>query len=98
MSFQTYASYRGYSINVQVDPATTLSFHGGGRRYRVSWVISSLGHPGQEIANFPEHLKFLSEREAFKYAENRAHTFVDCMLSGKHDMPLPGEVEHGHER
>jgi hypothetical protein len=42
MSLQTYASYRGYSINVQVTPARTLSFHGVGRRSKVSWII--IGH------------------------------------------------------
>lgn len=98
MSFQTYASYRGYCIHVQIDRATTLSFHGGGRRYKVCWIISSLVHPEQEIASFPERLEFLSEREALKYAENRVHTFIDCMLSGQHDMTLRGEVGRGRER
>jgi hypothetical protein len=97
MSFQTYASYRGYGIHVEIDRATTLSFHGGGRRYKVCWIISSLAHPEQEIASFPERLEFLSEREALKYAENRAHTYIDCILSGKQDMTLHSEVERGRE-
>ncbi|WP_367839797.1 hypothetical protein [Paraburkholderia sp. DGU8] len=98
MSFQTYASYRGYRIHVQIDRATTLCFNGGGRRYKVCWVISSLVNPEQEIASFPERLEFLSEREALKYAENRAHTFIDCMLSGKQDMPVRGELGRGRGR
>ncbi|MDR6495889.1 hypothetical protein ACOCG7_04165 [Paraburkholderia sp. DD10] len=84
MSFQIFASYRGYSINVQVTPARTLSFHGVGRRYKVSWFIKKSGHPGEEIAGFPERLEFMSEHEAFRYAENRAHTFIDCVLSRRH--------------
>jgi hypothetical protein len=92
MSYQSYAPYRGFSINVRVTPAATLSFHGVGHRYKVSWTISSYAHPGREIASFPERLGFLSEQEAFRYAENRAHTFIDCMLSGAHDMRFLSEV------
>ncbi|MFL9963348.1 hypothetical protein PQR02_20170 [Paraburkholderia sediminicola] len=98
MSVQTYASYRGYSINVQVTPARTLSFHGVGRRYKVSWIIIGLGDPSKTIASFPERLAFISDREAFKYAENRAHTFIDCMLSRKRGMHSAGEVVHSAER
>ncbi|RZF26475.1 hypothetical protein EVC45_27470 [Paraburkholderia sp. UYCP14C] len=36
---------------------------------------------GQELVSFPEQFDFLTEREAFKYGENRAYTFVDSMLS-----------------
>jgi hypothetical protein len=97
MSLQNSASYRGYSINVQVTAARTLSFHGVGRRYKVSWIVIEPGHPGKKIASFPERLEFMSEHEAFRYAESRAHTFLDCMLSGRHGVPLPGEFVHGHE-
>ena len=92
MTLQTYASYRGYNVNVQVTQARTLSFHGVGRRYKVSWVIGKSGHSGRAIASFPERLEFIAEHEAFRYAENRAHTFIDCMLSGKHGMPPSAEV------
>ena len=97
MSFAMYASYRGYSIKVWVTAARTLSLHGVGRRYRVSWIVSKSEHPGEKIAGFPERLEFLSEHEAFTYAENRAHTFIDCMLSEHRQMPLSGEVVHSRE-
>jgi hypothetical protein len=73
-------------------------FHGVGRRYKVSWIIIGNGDPGETIASFPERLEFISEREAFKYAENRAHTFFDCMLSRKSGMPSSAEVVHSVER
>jgi hypothetical protein len=92
MPFETYASYRGYSINVWVTATRTLSLHDVGRRYKVSWIVVRSGHPGEKIASFPERLEFLSEHEAFTYAENRAHTFIDCMLSRHSRMPLSGEV------
>jgi hypothetical protein len=98
MSLQTYASYRGYSSNVQVTPARTLSFHGVGRRYKVSSIIIGHGDPGKTIASFLERLDFISEREGFKYGENRAHTFIDCVISRKAGMPSSGEVAHSAGR
>jgi hypothetical protein len=86
MSYQSYVPYRGYSVSVQVIPATTLSFHGVTHRYKVSWTIISSLHPARQIASFPERLEFMSEHEAFTYAENRAQTFIDCMLSGTHSQ------------
>ncbi|MDR6449660.1 hypothetical protein J2794_005798 [Paraburkholderia terricola] len=98
MAFQTFSSYRGYSIDVQVTPARTLSFHGVGRRYKVSWLIKRSADPGDEIASFPERLEFMSEDEAFRYAQNRAHTFIDCMLSRKYPAPSPFVVLRSRER
>ena len=98
MSFETYDSYRGYSIRVWVTAASSLSLHGVGRRYKVSWIVTRSEHPGEKIASFPERLEFLSEHEALTYAENRAHTFIDCMLSRKSGMPSSGEVVHSAER
>lgn len=92
MSFETYASYRGYSINVWVTAARTLSLHGVGRRYKVSWIVTGSGQSSEKTASFTERLEFLSEHEAFKYAQNRAHTFIDCMLSEHRRMSLSGEV------
>lgn len=97
MSFAMDASYHGYSIKVWVTAARTLSLHGVGRRYKVSWIVSKSGHPGEKIAGFPERLEFLSEHEALTYAENRAHTFIDCMLSEHHQVPVSGEVVHRRE-
>ncbi|MCP2091083.1 UNVERIFIED_ORG: hypothetical protein J2Y81_007170 [Paraburkholderia sediminicola] len=98
MSLPIDASYRGYSINVQVTSARTLSFHGVGRRYMASWIVTGPGYPGKRIASVPERLEFMSEHEAFRYAENRAHTFIDCVLSGQQGMPPAADVAHGRER
>jgi hypothetical protein len=82
MVCQTYAPYRGFSIDVQVTTGKTLCLHNVGRRYKVSWTISSSSQPVQKVASFPEQLEFISEQDAFRYAEKRAHTFIDCMHSG----------------
>lgn len=52
MSFETYASYRGYSINVWVTAARTLSLHGVGRRYKVSWNCHGIGAVQREDCKF----------------------------------------------
>lgn len=82
MACQSYAPYRGFKIDVQVTTGKTLCLHNVGRRYRVSWAISSSSLPAQKVASFPEQLEFISEQDAFRYAEKRAHTFIDCMHSG----------------
>lgn len=82
MACQSYAPYRGFGIDVQVTTGKTLCLHNVGRRYKVSWTISSSNQPAQKVASFPEQLEFLSEQDAFRYAEKRAQTFIDCMLSG----------------
>ena len=82
MACQSYAPYRGFGIDVQVTTGKTLCLHNVGRRYKVSWTISSSNQPVQKVASFPEQLEFLSEQDAFRYAEKRAQTFIDCMLSG----------------
>lgn len=75
MPLQTCASYRGYSINMQVIPARRLSFS----RCRASTQsVVDHGDAGKTTASFPERFEFVSDCEAFKYAENRA--FIDCML------------------
>lgn len=81
MSTQCYASYRGCKIEVHVTPANSHAFGGICRRYRVSWVISSPDNPHQVLASFPERFDFLTEQEAFRYGEGRAHTFIDSILS-----------------
>lgn len=91
MSNHSSTPYRGYNIDVHVITARTLSFHGVGRRYKVSWRISSSETSAQVTAGFPERLEFMSEREAFLYANNRAHTFIDCMLSGAANTLSPAE-------
>lgn len=55
-------------------------------------IVTGSGQSSEKTASFPERLEFLSEHEAFKYAQNRAHTFIDCMLSEHRRMSLSGEV------
>lgn len=98
MSLPIDASYRGYSINVQVTLARTLSFHGVGRRYRVSWTVTEPGYPDKRIASFPERVEFMFAHEAFRYAESRAHTFIDCILCGQQGMAPPVGAAHSQER
>ncbi|MEX3814995.1 hypothetical protein AB3X96_32840 [Paraburkholderia sp. BR13439] len=81
MSSQEYALYRGCNIEVNVSLSKTHWLGGKYRRYRVSWTVRLPGNPQQERVSFPEQFDFLTEREAFKYGENRAHTYVDSMLS-----------------
>jgi hypothetical protein len=80
MSSQSYAPYRGYCIEVHVTPARAFMIGGIARRYRVSWTVSSLDHPEQSVASFPEQFDFLSEQEASRYGEKRAHTYIDSMV------------------
>lgn len=81
MSTQSYAPYRGCNIEVHVTPARSHALGGIYRRFRVSWKVSSPGIPDRQVASFPEQFDFLSEYEAFRYGENRAHTFIDSILS-----------------
>ncbi|MDH6146576.1 MULTISPECIES: hypothetical protein [Paraburkholderia] len=81
MSIQEYAPYRGCNIEVNVTLSKTHWLGGKYRRYRVSWTVTLPGNPEEELLSFPEQFDFLTEHEAFKYGENRAHTFVDSMLS-----------------
>lgn len=82
MPCQSYAPYREFKIDVQVTTGKTLCLHTVGRRYKVSWAVSPSGQSAQKvIASFQEQLEFMTEQDAFRYAEGRAHTFIDCMLS-----------------
>ena len=87
MSSQSYVPYRGFSIDVHVTSARSQALGGTHRRFRVSWTVFSLGDPHRKVASVPEQLEFLTEQEAFRYGEKRAHTFIDCMLS----RPSPRE-------
>ncbi|SIT37183.1 conserved hypothetical protein [Paraburkholderia piptadeniae] len=81
MSTRSYTSYRGCNIEVQVTPAKSRALGGVYRRFRVSWTVSLPDDPNQKVASFPEQFDFLTDQEAFRYGEKRAHTFIDCMLS-----------------
>ncbi|MFL9912090.1 hypothetical protein P0D84_39030 [Paraburkholderia sp. RL17-337-BIB-A] len=80
MSSQSYAPYRGYCIEVHATPARAAVMGGIARRYRVSWTVSSLEHPEQSFASFPEQFDFLSEQVASRFGENRAHTYTDSVV------------------
>jgi hypothetical protein len=80
MSDEVRAVYRGYGIEVRVTPCKTMSFHGMGRRFRVSWSIFPTDKLSPAIASFPERAEFLHESEALRYGESRAHTFIDCAI------------------
>ncbi|WP_082625031.1 hypothetical protein [Paraburkholderia caribensis] len=81
MPFQSYLPYRNCTVDVCVTPAKTYALGGVYRRYRVTWTISSPGRTGNQVVSFPEQFDFLSEQEAFRYGEKRAHTFIDSILS-----------------
>ena len=81
MSYDSSAPYRGYGIEVCVTPCKSLSFHGMGHRFRVSWSVFPPDHASPAIASFPEPAEFLHEDEAFRYGESRAHTFIDCAIA-----------------
>ncbi|SIT37971.1 conserved hypothetical protein [Paraburkholderia ribeironis] len=98
MSSQSYAPYRDCHIEVRVTPAKTHSLGGTCRRYRVSWTVASLGNPRQEFASFPEQFDFLSEQDAFRYGENRAHTYIDSVLSVPPKRRMAGDSSpHTHK-
>ena len=77
--YQSCAQYRGYAIEVQVKAGNALSITGVQRRYSVSWRIYSAGDAVAPVAKFPERVSFLSGEDAARYAENRAHVFIDSL-------------------
>lgn len=81
MCTASYASYRGCSIEVDVTQAKFGALGGVYRRYRVSWTVSSVGESDAQLTSFPKKFDFLTEQEAFRYGEKRAHTFIDSVLS-----------------
>jgi hypothetical protein len=97
MSIQEYAPYRGCRIEVNVTLSKTHWLGGKYRRYRVSWTVTLPGNPEQELVSFPEQFDFLTEREAFRYGENRAHTYIDSIMSTpSRRRALPeAVVQHG---
>lgn len=72
--------YRGHGVYVEVTENQSVSFNGAERRYAVAWCVYKR-EPltrANVIARFAESVEFLSTDEAVRYAEGRAHTFVDC--------------------
>jgi hypothetical protein len=80
MSYESCVAYRGYGVEVCVTACKSLSFHGMGRRFKVSWSIFPPDKISPAIASFPERVEFLHGDEAFRYGESRAHTFIDCTI------------------
>ncbi|MCC8392274.1 hypothetical protein LJ656_06700 [Paraburkholderia sp. MMS20-SJTR3] len=97
MSTQDYSPYRGCHIEVHVSMSRSHWLGGKYRRYRVSWTVTLPGNPPRHLASFPEQFDFLTEQEAFKYGENRAHTFIDSMLSTPSRRQRVGAA-HGQAR
>jgi hypothetical protein len=81
MTNRFYKPYRGYQIEVRVTLGNSVSFTGVERRYAVGWFISSMKSLGASIASFPERVDFLSETDAFRYGEQKAHTFIDGTMN-----------------
>ncbi|WP_233839010.1 hypothetical protein [Paraburkholderia sp. ZP32-5] len=83
MSSQSYVPYRDCSIEVRVTLAKSHALGGISRRFRVSWSVVLPAQQNREVASFPEQLDFLSEQQAFKYGEKRAHTFIDSVMAAQ---------------
>ncbi|MFT4063855.1 hypothetical protein [Paraburkholderia sp.] len=83
MSSQSYVPYRDCRIEVHVTSARSRALGGISRRYRVSWSVVLPAQENKEVASFPEQLDFLSEQQAFKYGEKRAHTFIDSVMAAQ---------------
>jgi hypothetical protein len=98
MPCQSCAPYRGFKVDVQVTTGKTLRLHSAGRRYKVSWIIRSFDESAEKIAGFPERLEFISEQDAIRYAEGRAHTFIDGMLSANLSIYSEGKTTYAPER
>ncbi|MFL9912171.1 hypothetical protein PQR75_43640 [Paraburkholderia fungorum] len=92
------APYREFNIDIQATTGKSLCFHPPGHRYEVSWTISSFGQSAQALASFPEQLEFLTENEAFRYAEDRAHTLIDGMLTANPSIYSEGQTTYAPER
>jgi hypothetical protein len=98
MPYQSCAPYRGFNIDLQATTGKSLCLHAPGRRYKVSWTICSVGQSEQTLASFPEQLEFLTENEAFRYAGDRAHMFIDGMLAANPSISSEGQTTYAPER
>ncbi|HEY2021897.1 hypothetical protein [Paraburkholderia sp.] len=98
MSSQSYVPYRDCRIDVHVTAAKSHALGGISRRYRVSWSVVLPEQQNREVASFPEQLDFLSEQQAFKYGEKRAHTFIDSVLAAQSSTRLGAGSRDGSEK
>ncbi|MBN3760839.1 hypothetical protein [Burkholderia sp. Ac-20365] len=92
MSTPSYRPYRNCTVDVRVTPGRTHALGGAYRRYRVVWTVSSPGRPDGQVVSFPEQFDFLSEQDALRYGEKRAHTFIDSLFS----TPQRHELDSDH--
>jgi hypothetical protein len=82
MANRLYKPYRGYQIEVRVTPGnSSVAFTGVERRYAVGWFIFSMKSLGASIASFPERIDFVTETDAFRYGEQKAHAFIDGTMN-----------------
>jgi hypothetical protein len=73
--------YRGFQIRVDVIETSRIVMAGAERRFAVGWSVlrprCNMGF-SELIASLEEPVAFLSEDDAIRYGEGRAHTWVDC--------------------
>jgi hypothetical protein len=81
VSTEFFSPYRGCDVEVHVTMSRSQWLGGKYRRFRVSWTVTIPGGPARHLVSFPEQFDFLTEQEAFRYGEKRAHTFIDSMLT-----------------
>jgi hypothetical protein len=81
MASRSYGPYRGCDIEVHVTQAKSHALGGTCHRFRVSWTVFSPDNPDLRVASFPERFDFLCDQDAFRYGANRAHTFIDSILT-----------------
>jgi|GEM_PF-2491135 len=98
MSSQSYVPYRDCCIEVHVTAAKSHALGGISRRYRVSWSVVLPAQQNREVASFPEQLDFLSEQQAFKYGEKRAHTFIDSVMAAQSGIRAAASSCDGSEK
>ncbi|MGF6923104.1 hypothetical protein OKW28_007301 [Paraburkholderia sp. 40] len=81
MLTQSCRPYRGYVILVRTVETDSPSFNGTERRFATSWSIEKAGPLSNVVGSFAEPVKFVSANEALRYAEGRAHTFIDSTFA-----------------
>jgi hypothetical protein len=91
MASRSYGPYRGCLIEVHVTHSKSHALGGISHRFRVSWTVFSPDVPDLRVASFPERFDFLCDQDAFRYGANRAHTFIDSVLSVPSKRPMAGD-------
>jgi hypothetical protein len=81
MASRSYGPYRGCDIEVHVTQAKSHALGSISHRFRVSWTVFSRDNQNLRVAGCPEQFDFLCDQHAFRYGANRAHTFIDSILS-----------------